>query len=257
MRVVIIGGGSEDEAQLRRIIGEHGYALDIQRPGAAANESEPGQISAATGTSRELPLQPRAFIFESPGELDLAFSVLHALRQEPDFDAVSTLLVLSLGDAVRQPLPGGFDDFVLDSASAEELGIRLSALASRRVEFGRLRSTRLEGIVVDETSRSAHVGGQVVKLTAREYALFTHFCEWRGQILSREHLLTRVWGGCYSGGRRTVDIHVRRLRAKLGAALPLETLRGRGYRLGQGSQRRDSVPPQPAAELYPDVVAAE
>ena len=50
-------------------------------------------------------------------------------------------------------------------------------------------------------------------------------------MLSREHLLARVWGNRYEGGPRTVDIHVRRLRAKLGEALPLETLRGTGYKL--------------------------
>ena len=50
-------------------------------------------------------------------------------------------------------------------------------------------------------------------------------------MLSREHLLARVWGNRYEGGPRTVDIHVRRLRAKLGSALPLVTLRGAGYRL--------------------------
>jgi DNA-binding response OmpR family regulator len=50
-------------------------------------------------------------------------------------------------------------------------------------------------------------------------------------VLSREHLLARVWGNRYEGGPRTVDIHVRRLRAKLGPALPLETLRGSGYKL--------------------------
>jgi len=55
--------------------------------------------------------------------------------------------------------------------------------------------------------------------------------ERRGKVLSREHLLARVWGNRYEGGPRTVDIHVRRLRAKLGETLPLETLRGSGYKL--------------------------
>jgi DNA-binding response OmpR family regulator len=55
--------------------------------------------------------------------------------------------------------------------------------------------------------------------------------ERRGKVLSREHLLACVWGNRYEGGSRTVDIHVRRLRAKLGGALPLETLRGSGYKL--------------------------
>ena len=84
---------------------------------------------------------------------------------------------------------------------------------------------------MEGASRTLHVDGRAVQLTAREFALFTHLCQWRGRVLSREHLLTSVWGSRYSGGRRTVDIHVRSLRAKLGNALPLETVRGSGYRL--------------------------
>jgi DNA-binding response OmpR family regulator len=73
--------------------------------------------------------------------------------------------------------------------------------------------------------------GQAVALTAKEFALLVYLCERRGKVLSRDHLLARVWGNRYDGGPRTVDIHVRRLRAKLGDALPLETLRGSGYKL--------------------------
>ena len=73
--------------------------------------------------------------------------------------------------------------------------------------------------------------GRPIALTAKEFALLAYLCERRGKVLSREHLLARVWGNRYEGGPRTVDIHVRRLRAKLGDALPLETLRGSGYKL--------------------------
>jgi DNA-binding response OmpR family regulator len=75
------------------------------------------------------------------------------------------------------------------------------------------------------------VDGRPIALTAKEFALLAYLCERRGKVLSREHLLARVWGNRYEGGPRTVDIHVRRLRAKLGEALPLETLRGSGYKL--------------------------
>jgi DNA-binding winged helix-turn-helix (wHTH) protein len=61
-------------------------------------------------------------------------------------------------------------------------------------------------------------------------------------VLSREHLLARVWGSRYSGGRRTVDIHVRRLRAKLGPSLAIETLRGSGNRLRQEASHADATP---------------
>ena len=68
--------------------------------------------------------------------------------------------------------------------------------------------------------------------------MLAFLCERRGKVLSREQLLARVWGNRYEGGPRTVDIHVRRLRAKLGEALPLETLRGSGYKLRVPDARR-------------------
>jgi DNA-binding response OmpR family regulator len=85
--------------------------------------------------------------------------------------------------------------------------------------------------VVDKAGHEVYVDGRAVQLTAKEFALLAYLCERRGKVLSREHLLARVWGNRYEGGPRTVDIHVRRLRAKLGPALPLETLRGSGYKL--------------------------
>ena len=85
--------------------------------------------------------------------------------------------------------------------------------------------------MVDQASHEVTKGGQPIALTAKEFALLVYLCERRGKVLSRDHLLARVWGNRYDGGPRTVDIHVRRLRAKLGDALPLETLRGSGYKL--------------------------
>jgi len=93
---------------------------------------------------------------------------------------------------------------------------------------------------VDKAAQEVSVLGRPIQLTAKEFALLAYLCDRRGKVLSREHLLARVWGNRYDGGPRTVDIHVRRLRAKLGEALPLDTLRGSGYKL--------RVPDGPAAE---------
>ena len=78
--------------------------------------------------------------------------------------------------------------------------------------------------------------GRPISLTAKEFALLAFLCERRGKALSREQLLAKVWGTRYEGGPRTVDIHVRRLRAKLGEEFPLETLRGAGYKLRAPSE---------------------
>src|SRR5690606_2539513 len=125
----------------------------------------------------------------------------------------------------------GFDDFVLSPYVPEELYTRIRALEWRRSEFATEERHKVAGIVVDKAGHEVSVNGRPVNLTAKEFALLAYLCERRGKVLSREHLLARVWGNRYDGGPRTVDIHVRRLRAKLGDALPLETLRGSGYKL--------------------------
>jgi len=157
---------------------------------------------------------------------------------------VGALIALNANPAGTGELPGEFDDFVFHPYTGEELLLRLRALERRRspldLRARAARSEPIEGIQVEGASRTLYLEGRAVQLTAREFALFTHLCQWRGRVLSREHLLTSVWGSRYSGGRRTVDIHVRRLRAKLGSALPIETVRGSGYRLRGSGESPDS-----------------
>ena len=86
-------------------------------------------------------------------------------------------------------------------------------------------------VVIDRAAHDVTLDGRRIVLTAKEFALLAFLATNRGRVFSREALLGRVWGARYEGGARTVDIHVRRLRAKLGEALPLETLRGAGYKL--------------------------
>jgi len=251
MRIAIIGGNPEDERHVARLAEKSGHVATFIRPSGApaegrvendsadssplafiidrlevdrADDAAPeSQIGASTG--------PRALVFEAFERVDVALRVLASVRRDPYFERVGTLLLLNAEQARNVSLPGGFDDFVLCPCGVEELSIRVRALGRRRARPGAPILSNSSGVLVDETSRTVFVDGHAVQLTAREFALFTYLCEWRGRVLSREHLLARVWGSRYSGGRRTVDIHVRRLRAKLGASLSIETLRGSGYRL--------------------------
>jgi DNA-binding winged helix-turn-helix (wHTH) protein len=100
-----------------------------------------------------------------------------------------------------------------------------------RSEFATEERLKIGSLVVDRAAHEVSVDGRRVTLTAKEFALLAFLAANRGRVFSRETLLARVWGSRYEGGARTVDIHVRRLRAKLGDALPLETLRGAGYKL--------------------------
>jgi DNA-binding response OmpR family regulator len=277
MRIAIIGGNPDDERHLGRLAEKLGHVTTFVR--ARAISATPGSGSPLHGSEalggesavdpggappgviehvvdrleRELqqelaagrstaPHRLRALMFDAAQRPDLAARVLAAVRRDPYFDRVGALLVLQSEHAGSVTLPGGFDDFVLYPCGVEELTLRVRALGARRSGLGKSSGIDDAGVVVDEASRDVIVDGRSVQLTAREFALFTYLCEWRGRVLSREHLLARVWGSRYSGGRRTVDIHVRRLRAKLGASLAIETLRGSGYRLRHQPSRSDATP---------------
>jgi len=104
------------------------------------------------------------------------------------------------------------------------------------------------GLVIDRAAHEVSVDGRRVTLTAKEFALLAFLAANRGRVYSRDVLLARVWGARYEGGARTVDIHVRRVREKLGDALPLETLRGAGYKLRAPSETAGEGTEEPASE---------
>jgi len=184
--------------------------------------------------------RPRALLFEALDRPDLAIAALRAVRKESTFDNVGSIVSVTVGQMARIEPSSGFDDFVLHPYVPEELYARIRAVEWRKSEFATEERHKIGGIMVDKAAQEVSVDGRHVQLTAKEFALLAYLCDRRGKVLSREHLLARVWGNRYDGGPRTVDIHVRRLRAKLGDALPLDTLRGSGYKL--------RVPEAPASE---------
>jgi DNA-binding response OmpR family regulator len=156
--------------------------------------------------------------------------MLRHVRKTADIQAGS-LVALPERQVARLEPSSGFDDFVVVPCSAVELYARIRQIEWKKSEFVTEERVKMGGLVVDHTAHEVTVDGARVTLTAKEYALLGCFLQSRGRVLSRDALLERVWGRSYSGGARTVDIHVRRLRAKLGDAFPLETLRGAGYLL--------------------------
>ncbi|MBT8212547.1 MAG: response regulator transcription factor [Acidimicrobiia bacterium] len=125
------------------------------------------------------------------------------------------------------------DDFVLSPYDRTELRVRLARLgvvdADDSADIVRYRDLEL-----NTATYQATIGGQPIDLTYMEYELLMFFVTKPGRVWSREQLLSRVWGYDYFGGSRTVDVHVRRLRAKLGEerAPWITTVRSVGYRFG-------------------------
>jgi len=133
--------------------------------------------------------------------------------------------------AINQIDPAaGHSDFLVWPAQPTELYARIRQLEWRTSEYASEETIKIGPLVIDVASREVVVDGdRSIGLTAREFALLVALSTRRGRVLSRETLLDVVWGSDYDGGSKTVDVHVRRLRAKLGEALPLQTIRGAGY----------------------------
>ena len=164
-----------------------------------------------------------------------AFAILRAVRRR-DVPLEPVLLLVSgsqLDDLeLREDL---FDDFCLSPFHPRELEARLTHLFWRTGRGTRPELLEYGPLVLNLETYQAAVSGKALLLTYMEYELLKFLATHPGKVFTRETLLSRVWGYEYYGGARTVDVHVRRLRAKLGEehANLIQTVRSVGYRFGQ------------------------
>ena len=159
---------------------------------------------------------------------------------------VPVLLVITEGGLGVVAHDWGMDDVVLYTAGPAELEARI------RLSTGRLAAARNAAdpeshvirsgeVIVDDVTYTAKIGGRALDLTFKEFELLKYLAQHPGRVFSRQQLLQEVWGYDYFGGTRTVDVHVRRLRAKLGPENEtlIGTVRNVGYRFVLPSKEKD------------------
>jgi two-component system alkaline phosphatase synthesis response regulator PhoP len=226
LRVIV----AEDDASIRELVAHH-----LAHEGFRCIETSdgPSTLRAARAGADLLVLDVGLPVVDG-------FEVVRALRREGRTQPI--VLLTARGDEVDRiiGLELGADDYVTKPFSPRELVARVRALARRggiAADAGPvlLRFDRLE---VDEAAREARVDGTDVALKPREFALLLQLASNPGVAFSRAALLQAVWGFDFEGDERTVDVHVRRLRAKLEdvARLPrlVQTIHGFGYKFARG-----------------------
>ncbi|MGA1159343.1 MAG: winged helix-turn-helix transcriptional regulator [Candidatus Nanopelagicaceae bacterium] len=131
----------------------------------------------------------------------------------------------------------GFDEFIIDSAGPAEVEARIRT-AIGKLEAERINTDPASGeiksgeVIIDEKSYTAKIRGNSLDLTYKEFELLKYLAQHPGRVFTRSQLLQEIWGYDYFGGTRTVDVHIRRLRSKLGAEFEaiIGTVRNVGYR---------------------------
>jgi DNA-binding response OmpR family regulator len=148
--------------------------------------------------------------------------------------SLPVLVVVDGADLDRLPWDRVSDEFVVPEASEAEVRLRLALLRARRGEEGEA-VVRIGPVAINTDSYQVRAGTRRLDLTFKEFELLRFLAEHPGRVFSRATLLQEVWGYDFFGGTRTVDVHVRRLRAKLGPEHEhlIETVRGVGYRAAE------------------------
>jgi DNA-binding response OmpR family regulator len=201
---------------LQRVLSEEGYTVDVCASGNDALVQGRSGIYALVLLDWMIP------------DLD-GLEVCRLLRRASS--TVPIMILTARGELSERVigLDAGADDYLVKPFEVEELLARVKALLRRSTGPLLLRLGALE---IDREDRSVRVGGAAVDLTTREFNLLLHLAHRAGQVVTRTELLTQVWSTQFDPESNVVEVHISRLRDKLGAHADLiETVRGRGYRL--------------------------
>lgn len=220
-RILVI----EDENDIRQLL-----RFNLEREGFAVLEAADGLGGLHMATSELPDLVVLDLMLPGMDGCD----VCRRLKAQPVTAAIPVLMLTARGEEVDRivGLTLGADDYVVKPFSVRELVLRIRAILCRGSRPGMGSALCRGALLLDVEAHRVTLDGQEVALTATEFRLLEDLMRHAGAVRTREQLLNAVWGYSFEGYARTVDTHVRRLRAKLGEeAAALETVRGVGYRL--------------------------
>jgi two-component system, OmpR family, phosphate regulon response regulator PhoB len=226
-RILVVDDEPDIIALVAYHLVKHGYRVSTASDGNEAVRAAKQDLPALIILDLMLPGKSGYEVLEelraNPGTKDTAILMLTARREEEDRIRGLTL---------------GADDYLTKPFSPQELVLRVAAILRRLASTSRADLLTVGPIEIDRGEHRVRVEGTEVELTATEYKLLLLLAERRGRVQDRAKLLDSVWDAAPDIQTRTVDMHVQRLRSKLGSAGDLlETVRGFGYRLRAGHAR--------------------
>ncbi|MCD8361300.1 MAG: winged helix-turn-helix domain-containing protein [Acidaminococcaceae bacterium] len=171
---------------------------------------------------------------------DDGITLLKQLRSDKRTAQVPVIMATAKGSKFDKVhgLDNGADDYIAKPFGMVEMVSRVKAVLRRYKQDDKQGRLTAGELVMEIDKHRVLIGGQEVILTFKEFELLHKLLERSGQVFTREQLLTDIWGYDFAGETRTVDVHVRTLRLKLGKAGSLiETVRGVGYRIGAGYEK--------------------
>ena len=163
--------------------------------------------------------------------------ILQKLRQRKDTKKLPVIMLTAKGSEYDKVmgLESGADDYVSKPFGMMELLARVKALLRRTEDLRPAQESRyvIGDLTVNRKRHEVFVKGEAVTLTKKEFDMLCYLLENKGMVLTRDQLLNQIWGYDFDGENRTVDVHIRTLRQKLGdCGTYIETIRGSGYKIG-------------------------
>ena len=178
------------------------------------------------------------------------FEITKRLRSSGTNHSPAIVMLTARDDAVDKVvgLELGADDYITKPFNPRELVARVRAVlrradgpgaaaAAAEASAAETATYEVEDLRIELGAREVFVGDDPIQLTPKEFDLLTALVEHRGIVLTREKLLERVWGFTFLGDSRTIDVHVRQLRRKLGEACPIQTVWGTGYKVAAAAKK--------------------